>query len=169
LQPHKNLPGILKAFELLRSDYGTECQLVVVGKKQSYFYDATIDQKYLDDPNIRFTGYISDEELGQLYQQAEAFVYPSFEEGFGMPLVEAFYAGCPVITSDCSCLPEIAGDAAVLTDPNDASTIADALATVTTNSSFRKELVSRGRVRAQRYRWENAARQVHDQLKRLAA
>ena len=167
LQPHKNLAGVLKAYDLLRTKGHNECELVVVGKKQNGFYDATIDPKHLDDPDIRFTGYISDEELGQLYQQARAFVYPSFEEGFGMPIVEAFYAGCPVITSDCSCMPEIAGDAAVLVDPRDPESIAEGMERVTTDQPLRDNLISLGRERSNRYCWKNAARQVYAELSRL--
>ena len=167
LQPHKNLAGILEAYDLIRCQHQTACQLVVVGKKQNYFNNAPIDPKHLSDPDIRFTGYISDEELGRLYQQATAFVFPSFEEGFGMPIVEAFYAGCPVITSDCSCMPEIAGDAAVLVNPREPESIADGIAKVTSDTQFRNNLIERGRERAQLYSWKNAAGQVHQELKRL--
>jgi glycosyltransferase involved in cell wall biosynthesis len=167
LQPHKNLARILKAYDLLRTQNRTECELLVVGKKQNGFNDVTIDAKYQDDPDIRFTGYLSDEELGQLYQQAEAFVFPSLEEGFGMPIVEAFYAGCPVVTSNCSCMPEIAGDAAILVDPRDPESIADGIERAIADNIFRHELVNRGRDRAILYNWPNAATQVHRELVRL--
>ena len=167
LQPHKNLAGVLRAYDLLRGRNATHCELVVVGKKQTGFYDADFDPKYLDDPDIRFTGYVTDEDLGRLYQQARAFVYPSFEEGFGMPIVEAFYAGCPVITSDCSCMPEIAGDAAELVDPHDAESIAAGIERVTTDDGHRNGLISSGSLRAKRYSWTNAASQVYENLKQL--
>ncbi len=157
LQPHKNLPGILDAFDRLLSRDTPPCKLVVVGKKQKYFNNPQIDPKFLSRDDIEFSGYISDDELGELYQQATMFVYPSFEEGFGMPLVEAFYAGCPVITSNQSCLPEIAGDAACLVSPSDSDAIASAMHKLLCDEPFRGELIHRGLQRAKNYSWQGAA------------
>ncbi len=168
LQPHKNLAGILAAFDIFKRSHYAPCNLRVVGKKQKYFNDPNIDSSLLDRNDVEFTGYLSDEELGKLYQQAAMFVYPSFEEGFGMPLVEAFYAGCPVITSDQSCLPEIAGDAACLVSPHDHEAIAAAMDKLATDESFRNDKIQRGHERARLYSWDGAAETVLEKLRALS-
>jgi glycosyltransferase involved in cell wall biosynthesis len=165
LQPHKNLNGILKAFSLLRRSCEREVDLVIVGKKQNHFNDPQVSPKDLADPAIRFTGYISDKELVSLYHSAAAFVYPSFEEGFGMPIVEAFYARCPVITSTCSCLPEIAGDAAILVDPSDPQEIAAAMKCLLSEPSTRNAMIDRGVERSKRFQWPLAADSVLTKLR----
>lgn len=166
LQPHKNLPRVVKAWKqtgLSACGY----QLKIIGKKQAGFQDLNISPDLLSDLSIEYTGYVSDAELIQLYREATALVYPSIEEGFGLPLVEAFYLGCPVITSDRSCLPEIAGGAALLVDPFCVNSIACAIRELATNDSKRYLLMDAGRSRAPLFSWDNTGRAFWDLLAEL--
>lgn len=158
LQPHKNLAGVLTAYEKFKQRHDGYA-LKVVGRAQGNFASLGVDLSRLP-PDVEFTGYLSDEELIGLYRGATGFLYPSIEEGFGLPIVESFYCGCPVITSNRSCLPEVAGDAALLADPHNAKTIAEAMAVVVQNRAKAEELRSKGFERAKFFTWENAGRQM---------
>ena len=156
LQPHKNLSGILAAWDMFRQRHGGY-SLKVVGRAQGNFSSLGPDLSRLP-PDVEFTGYLSDEELIGLYRGATGFLYPSIEEGFGLPVVESFYCGCPVITSNRSCLPEVSGDAALLVDPADAKAIAGAMALLAESPTKARELRSKGYDRAGVYTWEKAGR-----------
>ena len=158
LQPHKNLAGVLAAWDLFRQRHGGY-SLKVVGRAQGNFASLGLDVARLT-PDVEFTGYINDEELVGLYRGATGFLYPSIEEGFGLPVVESFYCGCPVITSNQSCLPEVAGDAAILVDPHDAAAIAEAMTSLVQSPRKAEELISKGFERAKYFTWENAGRQM---------
>ncbi|MGB3617063.1 MAG: glycosyltransferase family 1 protein, partial [Catalinimonas sp.] len=101
--------------------------------------------------------YIATDDLPALYDQAEVFLFPSFSEGFGIPIIEAMAAGTPVVTSDMSAMPEVAGDAALLIDPRDPATIADALAELLDRPFLVEDLRSRGILRARKYSWRATA------------
>ncbi len=103
---------------------------------------------YIDDPNV----------LACLYSGCEAFVFPSLYEGFGLPVLEAMQCGAPVITSNVTALPEVAGDAALLVDPTDPEAIAQAIRRVLTDPELRAELRARGLRRAQQFSWARTAR-----------
>ena len=118
-------------------------------------------------PRIHLPGRVSDDELRGLYQRASAFVYVSLMEGFGLPILEAMTCGCPVITSNCSSMPEVAGDAALLVMPEDTGEIAAALRRVATEPALATALAAQGRARAAEFRWENSARQVADIYRRV--
>src|SRR5438477_8134827 len=116
-EPRKNLVTLLDAYVQLKNDPGASCPpLVIVGRKGWNCDDILSYMAELEDA-IRFPGYVSDEELIALYQMATCLVFPSLYEGFGLPVLEAMAAGCPVITSTTSALPEVAGEAALLVDP----------------------------------------------------
>lgn len=102
----------------------------------------------------------TDAELAHAYQNARCFVFPSLYEGFGLPTLEAFRGGCPVVLSAASCLPEIGGDAAEYIDPESAESIARAVERVLNNESLRREMAARGKARLQNYRWETTARET---------
>jgi glycosyltransferase involved in cell wall biosynthesis len=154
LQPHKNLRGVLEAFSMLRAESGDErLRLVVTGAAQKGYRRQELS---LDRPGVVATGYVSDGELERLYRGALGLVYPSFEEGFGLPVVEAFQCRCPVITSDRSSLPEIAGDAALLVDPGRVESIRDAMRRVVGEPDLRAVLIERGARRAKHFGWEAA-------------
>lgn len=154
LQPRKNVPRLLRAFELLRRqtpDFGY--QLVVTGKP-GWGADADLARKH---PQIRFTGYVPDAELPVLYAGATVFAYPSLYEGFGLPLIEAMASGCPVLTGNRSSLPEVAGDAGVVVDPYRVEAIAAGLKNLLGNETLRLELREKGLARAASFTPQNQA------------
>ena len=107
-----------------------------------------------------FPGYIADEDLPALLSGAVAFVFPSLYEGFGIPVLEAGACGVPVITSNTSSLPEVAGDAALLVDPLDVDAIAAAMQRLVTDDALRAELARRGLENVKRFSWEKCARET---------
>ena len=109
-----------------------------------------------------------DEVLARYYAGAEALVFPSLYEGFGIPLVEAMCCGCPIIASNVSSLPEIAGDAAIYFDPKDVTSIEKALLSVVSSRETRTALIDRGRARARRFSWERCAAETYAVYKALA-
>ncbi|CAA6696210.1 MULTISPECIES: glycosyltransferase family 1 protein [unclassified Lentimonas] len=166
LQPHKNLARVLEAWATsgLKSKGFT---LNVIGKKQAGFQGMTIDSNLAEDSSVEFSGYVSDSELMQLYREASGLIYPSIEEGFGLPVVEAFKLGCPVITSNRSCLPEIAGDAALLVDPYSVPSISDAITELASNPQTRVNLMKLGQARAPLFTWDHAGRAFWKLIQRL--
>jgi glycosyltransferase involved in cell wall biosynthesis len=106
---------------------------------------------------VRWLGWIGDEDLPALYGGALCLAYPSLEEGFGMPILEAMACGTPVLTADRSSMPEIAGDAALLVDPTSPTAIADGLRRIAGDAAVREALIARGAARAAEFTWESAA------------
>ena len=154
LQPHKNLARVLAAWEMFSQKHGSY-SLKVVGRAQGNFASLGLDLSKLPR-EVGFTGYLSDKELIDLYRGATGFLYPSIEEGFGLPVVEAFYCGCPVITSNRSCLPEVAGGAALCVDPTKHQDIAEAMHALVSRAGLAAELQALGYRQATSYNWENA-------------
>lgn len=159
LQPRKNLERVVQAFERLcdRPELA-DLQLVLAGQK-GWLYDSLFQQVARAGLSERviFPGYIPDDDLPGLLSAATAFVYPSLYEGFGIPVLEAGGCGVPVITSNTSSLPEVAGDAALLVDPHDVDAIADAMYRVVTDPALAAELARRGRENVKRFSWEKCA------------
>ena len=117
--------------------------------------------------HVRFLGYVSDQTLGILYRLASAFVFPSLYEGFGLPPLEAMASGTPVVTSNVSSLPEVAGDAAVLVDPYDVDSIVDGIRRVLTDPALAADLRRKGIERAREFSWERSVektRQVYQEI-----
>ncbi len=158
MQPHKNLAVVLDAWSRFRERF-PGFRLKVVGRKQAGFSHLNVDMNR-DLPGVEFTGYVDDTALIALYRGATGFVYPSSEEGFGLPVVEAFYCGCPVVTSDRSCLPEVAGDAALLVEPNDPCALEAAMIDLAQSDVLRQTLREKGKKRAGLYDWSVAGRQM---------
>src|SRR2546425_6209917 len=109
---------------------------------------------------VRFLGYLPEETLAVMYRLAGVFVFPSLYEGFGLPPLEAMASGTPVVTSNVSSLPEVAGDAAVLVDPYDPAAIADGIPRRLTDQALRRDLRKRGVARAGQFSWEQSVRRV---------
>jgi len=101
-------------------------------------------------------GYVSDSELEDLYQRASLLAFPSLDEGFGMPILDAMARGVPVLTSNISAMPEVAGDAALLVDPTDMNAIADGLRRLSSDSALRDTLIRRGLARSKEFTWEKS-------------
>ena len=159
LQPHKNLRRTIEAWKLVRRKR-PDLELWVVGRKQPGFRDTDDYPALLSQPGITVLGYVTEAKLSHTYAGAMAFVYPSLEEGFGLPALEAMEAGTPVITSNCSCLPEIVDGAAELVDPTSSENIAAAIENVIGwSENERQVVVARGRERAKQFSWFTAARE----------
>ena len=160
--PRKNLPRLVEALRALRSRPRLgEIALVHTGPDGWRPEEVTRAVRDLDLGDVvRFLGYVPLEELRVLYGLARVFVYPSLWEGFGIPVLEAMACGCPVVTSEVSSLPEVAGDAAVLVDPTSVEDIARGIAAVWDDDGLRACLVERGRARAGQFSWARSARET---------
>ena len=165
IEPRKNIVGVLEAFDYVKKKGGRDLCLVVVGQQDRLFQEKRLFEAVKEmksRPDILFTGGVSEEELAVLYNGAEVLVYPAFAEGFGLPVLEAMSCGTPVITSNTTSLPEVAGDAAVLVDPHSVADIGANLENLLDNETLRKELSARGLKRAQAFGWAKAAEQTLD-------
>ena len=161
----KNLATVLTAFDLFMAKNHTDMKLVVVGHKvwwQDELKDAFDRMRYQD--SVIFIGRATAELLVNLLGAAEALVYPSLFEGFGIPIIEAFHSEIPVITSNCTSMPEVAGDAAILVEPTDVTMLADALQTVSSNCALRAELVEKGRSQRERFSWDKTSAKLWDSM-----
>lgn len=143
INSRKNLLGIVKAMEMLPGDL--QIPLVIVGNGGAYKQQV---QQYIADHNMEklfiWKQIIDNRELKKLYTGASLFVYPSFYEGFGLPVVEALLCGCPVVTSNVSSLPEAAGPASIQIDPNDARAIANGMEKALTDSGLKERMIEEG-------------------------
>lgn len=158
LEPRKNVPTLLRAFDLVRRATALEIPLVLVGRK-GWLYDE-IDEVMVSlglEEHVRHLPNVSDRQLAHLYQQAGVLALPSHYEGFGFPVLEAMHCGCPVIASNRASLPEVAGDAAILLEPDDAEAWAAALEQVLTDQMKRTELIVAGKRQACRFNWTKTA------------
>lgn len=160
LQPRKNLARVIDAFARVAGRLG-DVQLVLAGKR-GWLYDDLFAQvtRLGLERRVVFPGYVDDADLPALLSGAVALVFPSLYEGFGIPVLEAGACGLPVITSNTSSLPEVAGDAALLVDPHDVDAIAEAMYRLATDPELRAELTRRGRENVKRFSWEKCARET---------
>ena len=158
IHPRKNIITLLKAFELFKYQNNTDHQLILIGRKawRTQEIDALNNQmKYKND--VHFYGKQSDEKLAQILACADASIYPSYFEGFGLPVIEAFACGVPVITSKNTSMEEIANGAAYLFDANSVNELANQMLTLIENSSKTEENVQKGLQIAAQYNWDNVA------------
>jgi glycosyltransferase involved in cell wall biosynthesis len=160
LHPHKNLARLIQAFARFSSRVSH--QLVLVGKKDSRFYPSLemLVEKLGLNGRVVFLDYVKQDDLGGMYAGAEAFVFPSLYEGFGLPLLEAMACGIPVVSGNTGATAEVAGVAGILVDPRSVKDLAEALEYVLTTREIRQDLQERGLRRAQQYRWDRTARQI---------
>ncbi len=165
LEPKKNLERLVDAFLLLRQEttLSKEVQLVMTGGK-GWFYDKLyqkVRELQLQD-QIVFTGFVPDADLPYIYSGAKLFVFPSIYEGFGLPVLEAMSYGIPVVTSTSSSLPEIAGEAGILVDPNSAESIAQGILSVLSDEGLQEEMKQKGRLQVQKFSWQQTAEQTYN-------
>ncbi|MCI0495119.1 glycosyltransferase family 4 protein [candidate division KSB1 bacterium] len=160
-RPHKNLVRIIEAFQIFKKHGFDDYKLVVIGKKYGSYSEPeqTIEQLKLNE-DVIFKGYVPDEELPLYYQSAEALVFASLYEGFGIPILEAMSCETPVITSNVSSLPEVAADAALCVNPVASSAIAEALERLVLQPELKADLITKGLKRAKMYSWERTAEQT---------
>ncbi len=157
LDPRKNLEKLILAFVRLNlKDY----KLVIVGSESKIFSSIKIRNLIKENDNVELTGYVSDDKLVKLYQQAKLFVYPSFYEGFGLPPLEAMACGTPVIVSNVTSLPEVCGNAAYYVNPYDINDIARGIETVLKDEELQKELIHKGLKRVSLFSWKKSARRL---------
>jgi len=166
---HKNHLGLLEALALLRSRHGLRIPFVSSGRLNEFFRKIERQARRLRlTDQVRFLGFVSPLELQCLYKLCRCMVFPSKFEGFGLPLLEAFVAGVPTACSNVTCLPELAGDAALLFDPDKPEEIAEALRRLWTDEALRRTLIERGARNAARFSWERTARTFRAHYRRLA-
>lgn len=166
-RPHKNLHGLIEGFAALARAGGEPLQLVLPGSPNEYERQLReLAGRLGVAERVRFPGWVSDEDLEALYAAACCFVLPSFEEGFGMPVLEAMERGLPVACSEIPALVEVAGDAALMFDPADPESIAGALARITGDPGVAADLIERGRERCGAFTWERAAEATLDSYRR---
>lgn len=159
--PHKNIERLVDAFEALKSDQ-PDLKLVLAGKKELYF-NKLIDEKISISPfkeDIIVTGFVSDNELKWLYENAACYVLPSLSEGFGLPGLEAMAHGTPLASSNQTCLPEVYGDAAVYFDPFDIQSIAVVVNQLITDTKLTNKLRTLGHKRITCFSWEKMAKET---------
>ena len=158
IQPRKNIIRLIAAFEMLNK----EIQLILVGKK-GWLYGPILDRiKSSPKKNmIKFMDYVSAAELTRLYEQTTCLVLPSLYEGFGLPVLEAMNYGCPVVVSNSSSLPEVAGDAGIYVDPLNSDDIARGMTeALQLNPNERRNLVNKGKAQAKKFSWEKCAQKT---------
>jgi glycosyltransferase involved in cell wall biosynthesis len=159
--PHKNLKGLLKAWDLFQNKFENEFQLVLVGK-DDYFYKKLKESEVFISlgKKVVHTGFVSDKDLCSVYKNASLYVFPSFYEGFGLPPLEAMSYGIPVASSSATCLPEVLGEGALYFDPENYEQIADTVHAGLTNEDLRFEIKSKIRQELLRYSFDNLAKQT---------
>ena len=158
IQRRKNVGRLVKAFERLPAGW----RLALAGASQGY--GAAEELRAVEESprraDIDILGHLSGEQLAALYARARIFAFPSLDEGFGMPILEAMAHGVPVVTSQSSAMPEVAGDAALLVDPLNIDQLAHALTRLAGDEGLREDLIARGRARVPRFTWDSAVAQT---------
>ncbi len=163
LQPRKNLPRILQAFQQLPADVRKEHPLIIVGRDGWNNEDLMPQLQALEARGEgRWLSYLPQAQVMALLQSAGALMFPSLYEGFGLPVIEAFAAQCPVITSNSSSLPEVTGNAAWAVDPYDVDSISAAMRDLLADETLRAQRVELGLARARQYTWNSCAQQTLD-------
>ncbi len=160
IEPRKNLTSLLEAYVAIRNQ-DSQLKLVIVGKR-GWLYEGFFRRLHelgLENEVI-FPGFVPDEDLPALYSATDLFVFPSLYEGFGLPVLEALACGAPVVTSNTSSLPEVAGEAALLVDPNSVEALARGMRDVLDSRTLRDDLRARGPKQAAKFSWEKAARET---------
>lgn len=168
LELKKNTPGLIKAFKILKKNYNQPLKLILVGQPGFGFEKVAKAIAESDLQNdVVMPGYVAREDLPYLMSGARAFVFPSFYEGFGIPVLEAMACGTPVVASGIPALREVAGEAAYLVDPYFPENIAEGINRVLTDKHLRENLKIRGLDRAKQFSWEKCARETWKVLESL--
>ena len=168
LHARKNIVRLLQAFDAFKKVSSSNQKLVLVGEKTGLSKEIDTQHSQMEyAKDVTFTGHIESEVLHQLVGSASALTYVSYFEGFGIPLVEAMQSGIPIITSDCTSLPEVAKDAALLVSPFDVSAIAKAMLQLTDSSELQEDLIQKGHKRALDFSWDTTAEGVWSSLLKM--
>ncbi len=166
LEERKNIVRFIEAFEIFKEKHDTSHKLILAGKPGYGYGDirARIDASACKNDIVE-TGYISEEEKWMLLKRADVFVFATLYEGFGIPVLEAQSVGVPVITSNYSSLPEVAGDGALLVDPKDTMALAEALWRLISDKVFKSDIIRKGAENVKRFSWAKCAREIAVLLK----
>lgn len=164
LTQQKNFVGLIDAFNMLNDQ---QHELLLVGSINRNFATQTLIDKIDSNPRIKFAGRVSDSALVDLYRNAEAFIHPSFYEGFGIPPLEAQACGCPVICSNIASLPEVCGDSALYFDPYNTVDIASKIDNLLVDSNLSQSLVKKGYENIKRFSWDSSATKLLVSIKDL--
>jgi len=156
LQPRKNYVRLIKAFANLPL---ANLRLYIAGGR-GWLYEDIFAEAQKHGDRVHVLGFVDDADLPALYRGAALFAFPSLYEGFGIPPLEAMACGIPVVCSNASSLPEVAGDAALMVDPFDVDALAEAMARALEDTDLQQEMVAKGLAQAEQFTWEKAARQL---------
>ena len=169
MHPRKNIEGIFKAFDLFKTKTGLPHKMLIAGRMA--WGTASINTTFETlqfKKDIVFTAHSERDLLNNLLGSAEVLVYPSFYEGFGLPILEAFHCGVPVITANNSSMPEVGGDAALLVEANEVESITDSMIKIVENEQLRKELIEKGHQQKLLFSWDKAAEKIAGILQKTA-
>jgi glycosyltransferase involved in cell wall biosynthesis len=169
MHPRKNIGRLIEAFNLFKASVSSDCKLVLAGS--ILWAKSDLERIYLHSPfrdDVVFTGRVTDRELNQLLGASMALSYVPLFEGFGLPIVEAFQTEVPVICSNLTSMPEVAGGAALLVDPYDINDIANAMIRIYENSALRMELVEKGKQQRKQFTWDRTAKLLWECLFKAA-
>lgn len=159
-RPRKNLERILAAFKGF-ANKNPEYQLVILGKKDERFMDLDAEiQKNFSSSQVIVTGFVSDEQKVPFYKNSQGLIFTSLYEGFGLPIVEAQSLGIPVLTSNCTSMPEVAHDGALLVDPHSVEDMTRCIEKLALDSTLRSDLVEKGYKNIERFSWDITAQQI---------
>ena len=162
LEKKKNINNIIEAFKIFNKD-NPDYSLVLAGSKGAGWENL---QFKVQNSKLKILNWVPDKDVPHLMASAEIFLYPSLYEGFGIPILEAMASGTPVITSSCASMPEVAGDAALLINPNNPQEIAETIQRIINNPSLKQDLIQKGLIRCKQFSWEKCAEQtLHQMLK----
>lgn len=171
LEPRKNIESIIKAFSLFKKENiinSKDIKLVIAGKKGWMFesiFNLVTELKL--EENIIFTDYIDEADKPIIYNMAKLFIFPSIYEGFGIPILEAMASSVPVITSNVSSMPEIAGEAAVLVEPMNIVSISNNINKILSDKEYSSKLVRKGHIQAKKFSWDLSAKKMYDIYKNI--
>lgn len=171
LEPRKNIPFLIRSFiQLINEQPNLDINLVLIGSlrhKRPELITLMEELKAYQN-RVIFTGYVPDEDLSALYSGAKAFIFPSLQEGFGLPILEAMQCGTPVISSNATSLPEVAGEAAILINPYDKDELSQAMLNLLSDENLRNELTQKGLERAKQFSWSKCAQETVEIYKKIA-
>ena len=162
LNPRKNFTSLIQAFNKLKFK---DIKLLIVGEQNNIYANPQLKNIMLDNPNIIFTGYLTDKEIAGLYKNAKLFVFPSLYEGFGIQPLEAMACGCPTVVSNAASIPEVCADASYYVNPSDINSIAEGIYEVLKSDYLQSELRNKGFERIKAFSWENSAEKYVDIIK----
>ncbi len=165
--PRKNLKRTIRAFDRMKERTGLPHKLIIAGEQGWRFDRADALREIKHQGDVVFTGFVPDEDMPALYSAADLFAFPTLYEGFGIPVLEAQKCGTPVVTSDRSALPEVAGDSAELVDPYDVESIRAGMTKVLSQRSAAEELIRRGFENVKRFSWERSAMLLRERVEEM--